>query len=177
MTKATNFKLGLSISMLVFIKLFAIALLAFLGTALADLNHLDKPLDWAIETVVLTAVFCIPFCLPLFLLLKRKCASRLKILVISIALIPDIFCLALIPLMYLASNKAYLIPSSLYYIYTPIIVFVEIPFFYNLKNFFKKKELLNKRKMAKYENSIEHTCDIKEGQQWISVDGNLQRRI
>ena len=25
--------------------------------------------------------------------------------------------------------------------------------------------------MAKYENSIEHTCDIKEGQQWISIDG------
>jgi len=31
--------------------------------------------------------------------------------------------------------------------------------------------------MAKYENPIEHTCDIKEGQQWISVDGKLQRRI
>ena len=25
--------------------------------------------------------------------------------------------------------------------------------------------------MAKYENPIEHTCDVKEGQQWISVDG------
>ena len=25
--------------------------------------------------------------------------------------------------------------------------------------------------MAKYENPIEHTCDIKEGQQWISADG------
>ena len=31
--------------------------------------------------------------------------------------------------------------------------------------------------MAKYENPIEHTCDIKKGQQWISVDGKLQRRI
>ena len=164
-------------AMLILIKLLAISLLAFLGSALANLNHLDEPLDWAIETVVLTAVFCIPFCLPLFLLLKRKCASRLKILVISTALIPDIFCLALIPLMYLASNKAHLIPSSLYYIYMPIIVFVEIPFFYNLKKFFKKKELLNKRDMAKYENPIEHTRDVKEGQQRISVDGKLQRRI
>ena len=126
-------------AMLILIKLLAISLLAFGGTALADLNHLDKPLDWAIVMIVLTAVFCIPFCLPLFLLLKRKCTSWLKIIVISIALIPDIFCLALIPLMYLASNKAYLIPSSLYYIYIPIIVFVEIPFFYNLKNFFKKE--------------------------------------
>jgi len=26
-------------------------------------------------------------------------------------------------------------------------------------------------------NPIEHTCDIKEGQQWISVDGKLQRRL
>ena len=25
--------------------------------------------------------------------------------------------------------------------------------------------------MAKYENPIEHTCDVKEEQQWISVDG------
>ena len=25
--------------------------------------------------------------------------------------------------------------------------------------------------MAKYENPIEHTCDVTEGQQWISVDG------
>ena len=25
--------------------------------------------------------------------------------------------------------------------------------------------------MAKYENPIEHTCDVREGQQWISVDG------
>ena len=25
--------------------------------------------------------------------------------------------------------------------------------------------------MAKYENHIEHTCDIKVGQQWISIDG------
>jgi len=26
--------------------------------------------------------------------------------------------------------------------------------------------------MAKYENPIEHTCDVTEGQQWLSVDGN-----
>ena len=25
--------------------------------------------------------------------------------------------------------------------------------------------------MAQYENSIEHTCDVLVGQQWISVDG------
>ena len=25
--------------------------------------------------------------------------------------------------------------------------------------------------MAKYENPIEHTCDVKEGQQWISENG------
>ena len=25
--------------------------------------------------------------------------------------------------------------------------------------------------MAQYENPIEHTCDVKVGQQWISVDG------
>ena len=25
--------------------------------------------------------------------------------------------------------------------------------------------------MEKYENPIEHTCDVKEGQQWVSVDG------
>ena len=25
--------------------------------------------------------------------------------------------------------------------------------------------------MAKYENPIEHACDVREGQQWISVDG------
>ena len=25
--------------------------------------------------------------------------------------------------------------------------------------------------MAKYENPIEHTCDVREGQQWISIDG------
>ena len=131
-------------SELIFIKLLAISLLAFFGTTIADLNHIDKPLNWAIVTIILTTLFCTPFCLPLFLLLKRKCASWLKIFVISIALIPDIFCLAFIPLVYLAGNKAYLILSSLYYIYVPIIVLVEIPFFYNLKKFFKKKELLNK---------------------------------
>ena len=25
--------------------------------------------------------------------------------------------------------------------------------------------------MAKYENPIEHACDVREGQQWLSVDG------
>ena len=25
--------------------------------------------------------------------------------------------------------------------------------------------------MAKYENPIEHACDVREGQQWISIDG------
>ena len=25
--------------------------------------------------------------------------------------------------------------------------------------------------MAKYENPIEHACDVAEGRQWISVDG------
>ena len=25
--------------------------------------------------------------------------------------------------------------------------------------------------MAQYENPIEHTCDVVEGQQWMSVDG------
>ena len=25
--------------------------------------------------------------------------------------------------------------------------------------------------MAKYENPIEHTCDVKEGQQWVSING------
>lgn len=25
--------------------------------------------------------------------------------------------------------------------------------------------------MEKYENPIEHTCDVKEGQQWVAVDG------
>ena len=25
--------------------------------------------------------------------------------------------------------------------------------------------------MAKYENPIEHTCDVLEGQEWISIDG------
>jgi len=25
--------------------------------------------------------------------------------------------------------------------------------------------------MARYENPIEHSCDVAEGQQWISVDG------
>ena len=29
--------------------------------------------------------------------------------------------------------------------------------------------------MAKYENPIEHTCDVREGQQWISEKGECLR--
>ncbi|MBR5699070.1 MAG: TIGR04076 family protein [Prevotella sp.] len=29
--------------------------------------------------------------------------------------------------------------------------------------------------MAKYENPIEHTCDVTEGQQWVSVDGQCPK--
>lgn len=25
--------------------------------------------------------------------------------------------------------------------------------------------------MARYENPIEHTCDVRQGQQWVSIDG------
>ena len=28
----------------------------------------------------------------------------------------------------------------------------------------------------KYENPIEHTCDVREGQQWISVDGQCPQK-
>ena len=35
--------------------------------------------------------------------------------------------------------------------------------------------------MAKYENPIEHSCDVREGQSWISIDGertdSLMREI
>ena len=27
--------------------------------------------------------------------------------------------------------------------------------------------------MAKYENPIEHTCDVKEGQQWVSIAATM----
>ena len=27
--------------------------------------------------------------------------------------------------------------------------------------------------IAKYENSIEHTCDVRIGQQWVSIDGGM----
>jgi hypothetical protein len=69
----------------------------------------------------------------------KKCPLWSKILVISVAVIPDILFFAYIPIAYYASNKAHLIPSSLYYIYMPIIVLVEVPFIFNLKSFFKKK--------------------------------------
>ncbi len=29
--------------------------------------------------------------------------------------------------------------------------------------------------MAKYENPIEHTCDVREGQQWISENGECPK--
>ena len=31
--------------------------------------------------------------------------------------------------------------------------------------------------MAQYENPIEHTCDVTEGQQWLSVDGRQPEGI
>lgn len=31
--------------------------------------------------------------------------------------------------------------------------------------------------MAKYENLIEHTCDVYEGQYWISMDGIARHGI
>ena len=31
--------------------------------------------------------------------------------------------------------------------------------------------------MAKYENPIEHTCDVMEGQEWISIDGWMARKL
>lgn len=27
--------------------------------------------------------------------------------------------------------------------------------------------------MARYENTIEHTCDVRIGQQWVSIDGRM----
>ena len=33
------------------------------------------------------------------------------------------------------------------------------------------RQTVYKDLMAKFENPIEHTCDVVEGQQWISVDG------
>ena len=27
--------------------------------------------------------------------------------------------------------------------------------------------------IAKYENAIEHTCDVRIGQQWVSIDGEM----
>ena len=31
--------------------------------------------------------------------------------------------------------------------------------------------------MAKYENPIEHACDVTEGQEWISVDGSMREFV
>ena len=33
------------------------------------------------------------------------------------------------------------------------------------------RQVIHKDLMAKYENPIEHTCDILEGMSWVSVDG------
>lgn len=33
------------------------------------------------------------------------------------------------------------------------------------------RQTLHTDLMARYENPIEHACDVKEGQTWISVDG------
>ena len=33
------------------------------------------------------------------------------------------------------------------------------------------RQTVYKDLMERYENPIEHTCDVKEGQVWISVDG------
>jgi len=34
-----------------------------------------------------------------------------------------------------------------------------------------KRQTVYEDLMAKYENPIEHTCDVQEGQQWISENG------
>jgi uncharacterized repeat protein (TIGR04076 family) len=33
------------------------------------------------------------------------------------------------------------------------------------------RQVVHEDLMAKYENPIEHTCDVREGQQWVSIDG------
>lgn len=132
-------QLALSLLKLIFFKLSAIIFLAYFGIISANLDNLNEPLLSGFATIVLTLIFCLPFSLPLFFLLLKRCPLWSKILVISVAVIPDILFFAYIPIAYCASYKEYLIPSSLYYIYMPIIVLVEVPFIFNLKSFFKKK--------------------------------------
>ena len=31
--------------------------------------------------------------------------------------------------------------------------------------------------MAEYENPIEHTCDVREGQSWVSIDGQCPKGL
>ena len=134
-----TYQLTFSLLKLIFFKLSAIIFLAYFGSVFTNLDNLNEPLRGGFVTIVLTLIFCLPFSLPLFFLLLKRSPLWSKILVISVAVIPDILFFAFIPLAYCASNKAHLIPSSLYYIYMPIIVLVEVPFIFNLKSFFKKK--------------------------------------
>lgn len=136
-------QLTFSLLKLIFFKLLAIFFLAYFGSIFANLDNLNEPLREGFVTIVLTLIFCLPFCLPLFFLLMKRCPLWSKIMVISIAVIPDILFFAYIPVAYYASNKAHLISSSLYYIYMPIIVLVEVPFIFNLKSFFKKKATIH----------------------------------
>lgn len=134
-----TYQLTFSLLKLIFFKLSAIIFLAYFGSVFTNLDNLNEPLRGGFVTIVLTLIFCLPFSLPLFFLLLKRSPLWSKILVITVAVIPDILFFAFIPLAYCASNKAHLIPSSLYYIYMPIIVLVEVPFIFNLKSFFKKK--------------------------------------
>lgn len=134
-----TYQLTFSLLKLIFFKLSAIIFLAYFGIIFTNLDNLNEPLRGGFVTIVLTLIFCLPFSLPLFFLLLKRSPLWSKILVISVAVIPDILFFAFIPLAYCASNKAHLIPSSLYYIYMPIFVLVEVPFIFNLKSFFKKK--------------------------------------
>lgn len=136
-------QLTFSLLKLIFFKLLAIFFLAYFGSIFANLDNLNEPLRGGFVTIVLTLIFCLPFCLPLFFLLLKRCPLWSKIMVISAAVIPDILFFAYIPIAYCASYKEYLIPSSLYYIYMPIIVLVEVPFIFNLKSFFKKKATIH----------------------------------
>lgn len=138
-TQNKTFRLAFALLKLIFLKLLTIIFLVYFGSLFTDLNNLNDPLREGFVTIVLTLLFCLPFSLPLFFLLLKRCPLWSKILVISVAVIPDILFFAYIPIAYCASYKEYLIPSTLYYIYMPIIVLVEIPFIFNLKSFFKKK--------------------------------------
>ena len=33
------------------------------------------------------------------------------------------------------------------------------------------RQVVHEDLMVKYENPIEHACDVQEGQQWVSIDG------